>query len=211
MPDPSRIFYYGISLGGIEGAVLLAQDPPLDGAVLHVGGSMWSTMLERSSNWTVFEFILIDHIEDPGDRQVLYAASQLWWDPVDPLSWSEELSAKKLLLQEAIGDEQVANLTTEALARSIGLEVLEPVVRVPFGVAPVGPLPPGSRALSQFDPEAPAPPNGNRPAGVTRAHSDPRLWKGTRQQVIDYLRPGSEEQVVHHCGASPCAASNTGD
>jgi len=211
LPDPSQLFYYGISLGGIEGAVLLAQDPPFDGAVLHVGGSMWSTMLERSSNWTIFEFIMVDDIEDPGDRQVLYAASQLWWDPIDPFSWTDALSGQNLLLQESIGDEQVANLTTEALARSIGLDVLEPTVRTPYGLQTVGPLPPGSRALTQFDPEAPPPPIGNRPAEITNAHGDPRNWKGTRDQVIDYLRPGAEEQVVHHCGDLPCAASNTGD
>jgi hypothetical protein len=209
--DASQIFYYGISLGGIEGAVALAQDPPFSGTVLHVGGGAWSTMLERSSNWTVFEFVLVDKVEDPAERQVLYAASQLWWDPVDPMSWTSELSAKNMLFQEAIGDEQVANLTTEALARSIGLEVLEPTVRTPFAVEPVGPLPPGSRALAQFDPETALPEDGNRPAAVTGAHGGPRLWTGTRRQVIDYLRPGSEEQVVHHCGDAPCSASNPGN
>jgi len=212
LPNADQLYYYGISLGGIEGAVLLAQDPPFDAAVLHVGGGMWSTMLERSSNWAIFELIMVRTVEDPTDRQVAYAASQLWWDAVDPFSWTEELSSKNLLLQESIGDEQVANVTTEALARSIGLQVLEPAARTPFGLSTVsGPLPPGSRALSQFDPEATPPPVGNRPADVTKAHNDPRLWTGTRQQVIDYLLPGSEEQVVHHCGAQPCAASNTGD
>ncbi len=212
LPDASRLSYYGISLGGIEGAVLLAQDPPVDAGVLHVGGGMWSTMLERSSNWTVFEFIMVDKIEDPTDRQLFYAVSQLWWDPVDPLSWTTELSNKNLLLQEAIGDEQVANITTEIVARSIGLQVLEPTVRTPFDVDTVaGPLPPGSRALVQFDPERPLPETGNRPAEVTHAHNDPRLWSGTRRQVVDFLLQGSEEQVVHHCGAAPCSASNTGD
>jgi hypothetical protein len=209
--DPSQLFYYGISLGGIEGAVALAQDPPFSGTVLHVGGGMWSTMLERSSNWTVFEFIMVDTVEEPSDRQLLYAASQLWWDPVDPMSWTVELASKNVLFQESIGDEQVANLTTEALARSMGLGVLEPSVRTPFAVDLVGPMPPGSRALVQFDPETALPEDGNRPAAVTRAHSEPRLWTGTRRQVIDYLLPGSEEQVVHHCGDTPCAASNPGD
>ena len=50
-----RLVYYGISLGSIEGSVMLANDPPFDAVALHVGGSTWSTMLERSSNWLQFE------------------------------------------------------------------------------------------------------------------------------------------------------------
>jgi hypothetical protein len=212
LPDPSQILYYGISLGAIEGAVMLANDPPIDGAVLHVGGAGWSTMLERSSNWLNFEDIISISIESAADRQVLYALSQLWWDPVDPMSWTAALSGRSLLLQESVGDEQVPNLATEAFARSIGLPVLEPTDAVPAGMSSVpGPLPPGSRALVRFDPQLPLPDPSNRPAAVTAAHTIPRTWPGTRLQVEDALTPGAEGQVVHHCGAAPCSADNPGE
>ncbi|MCA9489195.1 MAG: hypothetical protein KC621_04715 [Myxococcales bacterium] len=207
--DRDHVVYYGISLGGIEGAVLLAQDPPIDAGALHVGGSMWSTMLERSSDWLAFEILMRVSVPDPSDRQVLYALSQLWWDPVDPIAWTPELAPTPFLLQESIGDEQVANLTTEALARSVGLPLLAPEVRVPWGMSTGrGPLP--ERALVQFDPEVPLPTEANRPADVTGAHEAPRTWDGARAQVVDYLTEATSQIVVHHCGEQPCSASNPG-
>jgi hypothetical protein len=212
LPDPDQVLYYGISLGAIEGAVLLANDPPIDGAVLHVGGAGWSTMLERSSNWLNFESIISLSVPSAAERQVLYALTQLWWDPVDPMSWTSELVGRSLLLQESVGDEQVPNLATEVLARSIALPVLEPTDVVPAGMASApGPLPPGSRALVRFDPQLPLPDPSNRPAAVTQAHTTPRTWPGARLQVIDALTPGEEGQVVHHCGSAPCSADNPGE
>lgn len=211
--DPSQIFYYGISLGAIEGGVLIAQDPPapIRAATLHVGGGGWSTMLERSSNWAAFELLISGAIPEPADRQVLYGLSQLWWDAVDPTSYAEALSGRSLLLQESIGDEQVPNVATELLARSIGLPVLSPTDHAPAGLDLVtGPLPAGSRALVQFDPELALPPVENRPAPVTGAHTTPRTWDGARLQVIDHLSPSAPGAIVHHCGVDPCSATHPG-
>jgi pimeloyl-ACP methyl ester carboxylesterase len=213
LPDPNRLSYYGISLGGIEGAVLLAQDAPLDAAVLHVGGGFWSTMLERSSNWPTFENLMEDQIPDPADRQLMYAVSQLWWDAVDPITYADKLSDVPMLFQYSLGDEQVPNMTTEALARSINLPILTPNGHVPWGLETIdGPLPPGSRALVQFDPEVPHPPQTNRPLQEgTGAHVGPRVWAGTRAQTIAHSELGSEGQIIHFCGVDVCSASNTGE
>lgn len=205
LADPDQVLYYGISLGGIAGAVMWANDPPVDGAVFHVGGAMWSTMLERSSNFPLFERAVVAAVPDPADRQLLYSFSQLFWDPVDPMSWAPELAARDFVLQESIGDEQVPNLTTEALARSVGLPLLAPAVSSPLGlVATEGPLP---RGLSQFDPGKPMPPEGNRPAPTTDAHTTPRLWAGQRDQVVHFLTTG---ELAHFCGATPCTDATPG-
>ncbi|MEL6345344.1 MAG: hypothetical protein AAFV53_19715 [Myxococcota bacterium] len=203
--DPARLVYYGISLGGIEGAVALAAGLPVDAAVFHVGGASWSTMLERSSNWSLFEPALVETIPDPWERQLSYAATQLFWDPVDPIAWAAELQGRDFLLQEAIGDEQVPNMTTEMLARSTGLPMLTPSATTPFDLeaATSG----ATRALSQFDPETALPAIENRPATVTGAHTTPRLWEGAHAQTLTYLETG---EVVHTCGGDPCSASNTG-
>ena len=206
LADTSTVLYYGISLGGIAGSVMWANDPPIDRVALHVGGSMWSTMLERSSNFPLFELALTLAVPEPSDRQVLYSFSQLFWDPVDPMSWAPELAERDLLLSVAIHDEQVPNMTSEALARSIGLPLLAPASTSPFGLSVAdGPLP---RAMVQLDPERVAPPAENRPADVTDAHTTPRGWVGHRQQVIRYLETG---EVVHFCGDTPCTPSNPGD
>ncbi|MEO0601910.1 MAG: hypothetical protein AAF211_10775 [Myxococcota bacterium] len=209
LPDPERIRYYGISLGAIEGAVMLALDPGLDATAFHVGGGMWSTMLERSSNWSLLEAGLEQQIRDPGDRQVLYATTQLWWDPVDPIAYAETLATESFLYQLSIGDEQVPNVVSVALARALGLPVAEPAPFVAEGLEPVAtPAAAPARALVWFDPEEPLPPQANRPAPTTGAHTAPRLWDGARRQVVDYLDPSDPERLVHYCGPDPCTASN---
>ena len=211
LPMRGRLVYYGISLGGIEGAVFVASGAPVEAAVLHVGGSMWSTMLERSSNWTTFEGVLVPAIEDPGDRQRLYALSQLFWDPVDPLAWAGTLDRRPVLLQESVGDEQVPNLTTQALARSADLVFAQPGAGEVAGLASATmPLPAGSRAYVRYDPEVGEPADVNRPAPVSGAHYLPRVWRGHRAAVVDFLGVGTEGSVRHHCGDAACTASNPG-
>lgn len=208
---PDQVVYYGISLGSIQGAVLLAGGAPLDAAALHVGGGGWSTMLERSSNWSTFELVLGDRITDPTSRQVAYAVSQLWWDAVDPLSYAEELSKRDMLYQVALGDEQVPNFTSEAFARSVALPSLSPAPSVADLAPVVGPLAAPSRAYVQFDPELAHPAAANRPAPTTGAHDAPRRWSGARAQINHYLRPETRGEIVHFCGEAICAASNLGD
>jgi hypothetical protein len=207
--DPTQVFYVGVSLGSIEGAVVQAIDPSFRAAVLHVGGSTWSTMLERSSNWPVFEDLLVAGVPSPRDRQLGYALSQLYWDPVDPAGYVAELRQRSVLWQEAIGDDQVPNLTTETLMRGVGAPLLEPAVSVPVGIAssatPIAP------AWSQLDPELGIPPDVNRPAPKTGAHGEPREWEGTKEQVLRFLDPEDPGVIEHFCGEAPCSASNPGD
>ena len=207
--DPSALWYYGISLGGIEGAVMFANQDRITHGVLHVGGAAWSTMLERSSNWTQFEPLLADGVPDPADRQLLFAVSQLFWDPADPASYAADLRDKQLLWQVALHDEQVPNRTTELLARGVDLTVVTPAPRDTWDV-PSSALPVAPPALTWFDPEAPAPAEANRPSPVTRAHSDPRLWDGAKRQTIRFLRADDPGVVEHYCGDAPCSASNPG-
>jgi len=205
LADPDQVVYYGISLGGIAGSVMWANDPPIDAVAFHVGGAMWSTMLERSSNFPLFEAALVRTVPEPADRQFLYSFSQLFWDPVDPITWVPELAERDLLLSIAVHDEQVPNMTSEALARSIELPLLQPAVSVPSGLTEAqAPL---QRAFVQLDPGMPPPPDENRPAPVTDAHTTPRLWEGHEEQVVHYLNAGV---VEHFCGDTPCTSDNPG-
>lgn len=206
LADPTNIAYYGISLGGIEGAVTLANQAMIQRGVLHVGGSAWATMLERSAQWPPFDLVVTNGFADPFDRQLLYAATQVLWEPVDPAAHVDRLLGREFLWQESYGDEQVPNMTTEILARSLGLSVLEPTITSPFGLVSV-PAVTTAPVMSQFDPETALPPDENRPAVLTGAHSDPRLWPGTQQQIVQFLTTG---EVDHFCGTAICSASNPG-
>jgi hypothetical protein len=204
--DRTRLWYYGISLGSIEGAVLLANQDAVDRAVLHVGGSDWSTMLERSSNWPPFEAALVRTVPDPADRQLLYAVSQLLWDPVDPAIHAERLRGRPILWQESIGDNQVPNLTTELLMRAAGVPLGTPAFTSPFGLETVA-LPTSAPVMVQMDPQLGVPDPVNRPAAETGAHATPRTWEGVKQQTVTFFQEG---MVVNFCGDTGCDASHTG-
>lgn len=207
--DPETLRYYGISLGGIEGATLFAVDDTIPHGVFHVGGASWSTMLERSSNWRQFEQLMAYAIDSPGDRQVLYAASQLFWDAADPALYTEALASRSVLWQGSVGDEQVANLTTDLIAAAVGATLLAPSpYQPPDFTETTGPL--TGPVVAWYDPQVGIPPVENRPAAVTGAHSLPRLWPGQHQQTIRFLDPDLPGMAEHPCGTDPCTADNPG-
>lgn len=208
LADPETLRWYGISLGGIQGATLLALDQTIEHGVLHVGGGAWSTMLERSSNWSQFELLLQGTVPDPADRQLLYAASQLFWDVADPALHTDALADRSVLWQEATGDEQVPNLTTGLMARGAGAALVVPAAREVPGLAPLA----DSRtvpALATFDPQLGLPATTNRPAAVSGAHSTPRRWDTTAAQTLRFLDAEDPGVVIHPCGAAPCTAAAT--
>jgi hypothetical protein len=206
LADPGRIYYYGISLGGIEGAVTLANQDIIERGVLHVGGSAWATMLERSAQWPPFDVVVTDEFPDPWHRQQLYAATQVLWDPVDPASYVDKLAGRAFVWQESIGDEQVPNMTTELLARSANVPIATPNVTSPLALG-MEPLTGAAPVVVQYDPETALPEEENRPAPSTGAHSDPRVWPGCIQQTVHFLGEG---EVAHYCGDAACSASNPG-
>ena len=208
LANPDSVTFWGLSMGGILGGVLMAQDLPVEAGVLTVGGGGWSTLLERSNNWSQFEGLILGSMPQPEDRQLVYALGQLFWDEVDPMTYATQLQNQSILLQESIGDDAVSNLATRNLARSLGLPVLSPEIEVPYGLVSVAAdLPPGSRALVQYDSERAMPADENRPASYTGAHTACYVWDEHVWQARDFLMPGMEGQVNHYCGAEPCTAS----
>lgn len=200
--------YYGISLGGIQGALAMGLGAPIQRGALHVPGAQWSSMLDRSSNFAVLEQVLLNDVPDPADRQLLYAFSQLHWDRCDPISVSSTLaSTSPVLLQESLHDEQVPNMTTRALARSAGLPSVGPVTEAAWGLEVLdAPRGPEFSGWVQFDPQEDPPDEANRPADVTDAHSTPRQWATHREQTLTWLLDGT---LVHPCGDVPCTPGNS--
>lgn len=202
--DQSRIHYVGISLGGIEGATFMANSEVVRYGVLHVPGAVWATMLERSSHWASFEEFVAATQPDPAHRQRVYALTQMLWDPVDPINHIAGLSGTSALWQVSIGDEQVPNFTAETLARSLDLRLVGEPVTEPWGLEAIAaPLGPAARGMSQFSGGFPIPPETNRPAEVTGAHTSIRRTQEMKDQVIAFLSPGSEGTIVHPC-LGPC-------
>jgi len=211
LPDSSgALRYYGISLGGIAGAVTIANNPRIAHAVFNVGGGAWSTMLERSSQWIPFDWIMVEKVPSNQNRQLLYALSQLYWDPVDPMNHFSDLVGRSVVWQEAIGDEQVPNMATRMLVRAVGGTHLEPMFEAVPGIeSDVEPL--TGPGFVQYDPELPLPAEVNRPGVPSGAHSRPRTWPGSRKQVAHFLDWDSPGELLHFCGTAVCSESNQGD
>lgn len=142
--DPTKILYTGISLGGILGSTATATNPDLKASVLNVPGVGWVDILENTQS-NAIKCSLVDGLiaagiltgmpsstgagalcltdawkTQPGYRT--FSAIGRWvLDPADPANFTRKLAAKKILIQEVIGDMVVANVTTENEGKLTGL------------------------------------------------------------------------------------------
>ena len=106
--------------------------------------------------------------------------AQMLWDQTDANGHVRHITAdtypntppKKLLLQMAFGDHQVANVSAEVAARTLGAYIRQPAVAadkvVPdvepfFGIPAIPSFPFDGSAITVWDSGNPAPPVGNVP------------------------------------------------
>ena len=170
--EDTRLQYMGVSQGAIMGGALTALEPDVDRGVLNVVGMNYSTLLRRSVDSDEYFKIpgagLYANYPDELERPVLLSLIQLLWDrgeangyahnmTTDPL---ENTPPHEVLLQAALGDHQVANITAEVEARTIGAKVYSPALNpgrhwetTPFmGIDPVTTFPyTGGSMLVYYD------------------------------------------------------------
>ena len=202
-PDGSAIestndlYYEGISQGAIMGGALTALEPDISQSVLDVTGMNYSTLLSRSTDSAQYLEIpglgLYANYPNQNERQLIFALMQLLWDRGEADGYAEHMTSVPLpqtpthhvLLQAAVGDFQVSNLTAEIEARTIGANIYEPAVDParhwdvnPFvGLSPIGSFPfSGDSALVYYDGGPLSWSNNaaaNTLAGMECNHSDP--------------------------------------
>jgi len=141
------------------------------------------------------------------------------WDKTEPsgiangvLSGTETgVPPKQLLMQIALGDEQVSDFSAYWEARSMNVPVLAPSVSSPWGLAPqTAPLSAGS-ALAIYDCGAPPLPLTNTPppkvactmAGTDELHDLPAHVAAGRRQMKDFFATG---QILNEC-TGPCTCA----
>jgi hypothetical protein len=217
--DRRDLFYDGNSLGGIMGAATTAVAQDWSRAVLGVPGMNFSTLQTRSSDYDPFAGLVAQSYPNPLDRVLLISLQQMVWDRGEADGYAEHLTTRPypgtprhtVLLHEAFGDHQVANVATEVEARTIGAPAHRPALasgrspdRSPlWGIPTLGPSPFSGSALVEWDSGTPAPPPANAPprTGVD-PHEDPRAWPAARTQKSEFLR--RHGRVVDVCGGQPC-------
>jgi len=207
--DPSRVYYYGVSLGGIMGMSLMGYDPDIVLGVLGDGGGFWSALFQRSYNWAEADLIVPGAYPDKLDVQVLLELAQMQFDYSDPATVAPYVlkaplrgTPKKQILEfMGLYDMSVANVTTEMVARTAGLPLLTPDVVVPWGMtATAGPLP---SALTTWNVNGtPRPSDTNlTPSQINVVHGAIRWIPQVEEQIEQFW---ATESVVDTCGGNPC-------
>lgn len=197
--------YIGGSQGGIMGGTTVALAPNLDRGVLVVGGANYSLMVWRSTSFAAVNDLWEGSQPDELDREFLFALYQSAFDLSDPVIYSELIrdaplpgnAPKQLLLIEAIGDSQVPNIATEAMARSYGMLMLGAAIYPVFGVPTLaGPI--DDLALLQVDTKkGPLPPKQNIPGDSDNgAHGASADGIGVQKTIQVFLEKG---ELINMC------------
>ncbi len=209
-----ELFYSGISQGGIFGGTFVALSPDIVRGHLGVPGSNYSTLLQRSTDFKSFFGVVSSVYPASADQLLALSAMQLLWDATDPVTHYRHLSvepypgnaAHHVLLAPARGDNQVAPVTNEVLARS-GLDValMEHYDddRMPYGVTPT-PYPYTGSGIVLWHFGNPWPTPGNHPPMADQAgdpHEKPRRRDSHNEQMVHFFRTGMIEDV---CGGQSC-------
>jgi hypothetical protein len=210
--DPEAIPYMGISNGGTQGSVIAVASPLIDRAALVVPGGAWSHMLQRAVQWNDLGSLLEVQYPHPLELQLALSLAQQLLDPVDIINYAAHLgddpypgrNPKRVTFHEAVGDSQVANITTEWVARSAGLDLVVPTTRDVWGLPTVeAPMPDGvevAGALLIYD-EGFVPETTNvPPAEDNGAHESIRYLDAYTVSVGHFLETG---RVVQACDG-PC-------
>lgn len=217
--DPSDVFFYGNSQGGIFGGTLMAVAQDITRGVLGVPGMNYSLLLYRSVDFDIYELIFSPSYPTKIERQLALSLIQMLWDRSDPNGYAHHMTTDplpntpqhKVLLHLAFGDHQVANLATEIQTRTIGASIHQPAIAPGrhsdvdpyFGIPAIPSYPFDGSALIIWDSGSPTPPTSNIPptAGAD-PHSHPRSSVVARQQMSDFLTTGGA--VTDVCVGIPC-------
>jgi hypothetical protein len=203
--DGKTLYYFGVSNGGIQGVTLAALTKEIERFVFNVSGGWWSMMMQRSSDFASLSALLKRMYPSATDRLILVGLSQHYWDATDPIHFAPYLlgtpltgrSKKKILLQESKDDDQVPNITTQAVARTIGLTQLSPVVEAVYGLSSASA--PLDSALAQWSTHPPTTPTGTntpapKPSDAESAHKKVRTLESFAKQVEGFLKSGGRVQ-----------------
>jgi hypothetical protein len=183
----------------------------------------YSLLLPRSTDWPQFQVIFEEAYSNIDDRLMALMLVQLLWDRGENSGYAQHLTtdtypgidSKTVLLIEAFGDHQVANVSTEMLARTIGARVHSPVLRdnrslssIPFwGIEPIIDYADDSSKLVVWDYGTPPPPVGPRPPIGAEFGKDPH-GAGSDEprvliQALNFLLEGTLTDVC----AGPCVGT----
>jgi hypothetical protein len=188
----------------------MAYEPTITRAALGVGAANYSMLLDRSADWVPLRTILSVAHPDAVDITMAMGLFQMRWDKVEGAGVANSVlqgtatgvPPKQLLMQNALGDQQVPNIASYWLARTMAIPILGPTPTTPWGLSvQPSPLASGS-AMVIMDGGAPPPPATNLAAPDTDMHNLTRRQPASRRQIKEFFATG---RIVNECdGACLC-------
>ena len=218
--DQSELYFLGASQGGILGAATSAIATDWKRVILAVPGIGYSLLLRRSVDFAEFAPALAASYPDATEQTLLLGVMQMLWDRGENSGYAQHLTtdplpgapAKTVLLLEAFGDHQVANVSTEKLARTVGAALRTPGLAAGrsghavdfFGINPIPAFPDRGSGLVMWDFGTPAPPDTNT---VASQGSDPHGKLGDEPRALlmveSFFRPAGT--IIDVCDGAPCS------
>ncbi len=218
--DTSALYYDGNSQGGIVGGALMAVTQDVRRGVLGVPGMNYSLLLERSADFAEFSPLVYAAYPDSLDQEVVFSLWQMLWDRAEGSGYAAAMTGEPLpgtpthqvLLHVGYGDHQVAMVSAEVEARTIGAKLHCPAGAPGRGLSDAALVDlaclqhPNSNesALVIWDSGAKVlnPPVGNLPPKIGQdPHEDPRATPAARRQKAIFLTTG---EIVDVCDGGPC-------
>jgi hypothetical protein len=209
--DPSAVYYYGNSQGGIMGLALAGIAVDVDRFVLGVGGSTYSVMIPRSVNWQTYGAFMRVGYADPLERAMIMTMGQSQWDLGEPSTFASHVTSdplpcatdvcpsgstplKRVLYQIGRDDAQVPNISSDIAVRQLGIPYLSPSPYVPWQVPMVTAATGESAAESAFviyqiPGVAPLPLGTRDPMMDNDAHEGVRRSPAAIEQIGRFLEP----------------------
>jgi hypothetical protein len=212
--DPTKVYYLGGSLGGIMGNVFMAYDPTITRGALGVPGGAWTMLFERSIAWSALKGAATGAYPDPLIYELLVNLLGMKFEPYDPITTAGNViadplpntPAKQILMWEAIGDCLVNNYSTELVARTMGLSMLTPSVRTPWGLPTAGGTMTSAVTVLDEHP-TPLPPSTTnvQPEEDNGTHSGVNKRQAVLDQVRAFILTGEITQTCQVGGQpAPC-------
>ena len=142
--DVSEPVYTGYSNGAIRGPSIIGLSPDLNRGVLWAGGSSFSHIIERCTQYDRFHFIFASEYgyDSQLDRAVAISIMQSLWDSVEAdtfLSLREEgyldqVEPYELMTLFSIADLQISNISSSRMMRTANIPILDSSTMIPYGV-----------------------------------------------------------------------------
>ncbi len=201
--DPNKVYYYGISQGGIMGTTVCAIDPLLDRCVLQVGAMNYSLLLERSHDWPRYRTTLVGAYPNALDDALILAVLQSEWDRTEPTSVSDVITGsgfpstppKRVLMQVGIGDDLVPNLGSEYQQRTLGIPTILPSPKMSWGVPTTSSPAPSGLVWFDFG-HGPTVPIENAPPPSNDVHGAIRSRKAATDMIDHFWETG---EIIQTC------------